>query len=110
MGKPKITLFVDIVSPFAYIGYYALRVRYLSHVRWLHHSTSFSSKFGVFVMQSSILVSHSSRIASLDSISMPLACLSCMSFVTSVNLLSHCHRTLSQLFVALIDLALTIDP
>lgn len=26
MPKPKITLFVDIVSPFAYIGFYALQV------------------------------------------------------------------------------------
>ena len=26
MARPKITLFVDIVSPFAYIGFYALRV------------------------------------------------------------------------------------
>ena len=25
MGKSKITLYVDIVSPFAYMGYYALR-------------------------------------------------------------------------------------
>lgn len=27
MSRPKITLFVDIVSPFAYIGFYALQVR-----------------------------------------------------------------------------------
>ena len=26
MGRPKITLFVDIVSPFAYLGFYALKV------------------------------------------------------------------------------------
>lgn len=26
MGKPKITLYVDTVSPFAYIGYHILRV------------------------------------------------------------------------------------
>lgn len=26
MAKPKITLYVDIVSPFAYLGYYMLRV------------------------------------------------------------------------------------
>ena len=25
MAKPKITLYVDIVSPFAYMGYYMLR-------------------------------------------------------------------------------------
>ena len=26
MATPKITLYVDVVSPFAYLGYYALRV------------------------------------------------------------------------------------
>ena len=26
MAKPKVTLFVDIVSPFAYLGFYALQV------------------------------------------------------------------------------------
>lgn len=26
MPKPKITLFVDVVSPFGYMGFYALRV------------------------------------------------------------------------------------
>lgn len=26
MSNPKITLYVDVVSPFAYLGYYALRV------------------------------------------------------------------------------------
>jgi len=30
MAKPKITLFVDIVSPFAYMGFHALRVRTVS--------------------------------------------------------------------------------
>lgn len=28
MAKPKITLFVDIVSPFGYIAFHALRVRH----------------------------------------------------------------------------------
>jgi len=27
MVRPKITLYVDIVSPFAYLAYYTLRVR-----------------------------------------------------------------------------------
>lgn len=29
MARPKITLYVDIVSPFAYLGYYMLRVGFL---------------------------------------------------------------------------------
>jgi hypothetical protein len=28
MARPKITLYVDTVSPFAYLAYYILRVRY----------------------------------------------------------------------------------
>lgn len=29
MAKPKITLYVDIVSPFGYMGYYMLRVSWV---------------------------------------------------------------------------------
>jgi hypothetical protein len=29
MARPKITLYVDTVSPFAYLAYYILRVRHL---------------------------------------------------------------------------------
>jgi len=30
MAPPKITLYVDVVSPFAYLGYYMLRVSALN--------------------------------------------------------------------------------
>jgi len=36
MSKPKITLYVDIVSPFAYIAFYALEVSFDHEVRALH--------------------------------------------------------------------------
>ena len=38
MAKPKVTLFVDIVSPFAYLGFYALQVGRQSFLTDQHDS------------------------------------------------------------------------
>ena len=40
MATPKITLYIDTVSPFAYIAYYILRVSLLGPQPWHKHNTS----------------------------------------------------------------------
>jgi hypothetical protein len=51
MPKPKITFYVDIVSPFAYIGFYALQVGisncYWQTMRFRHLRYVYSSTVGI---------------------------------------------------------------